>query len=100
MRKFRKSKIDFGQNAEIITRWIGSGISLLIHTLLFIFSFLAPIFNLISFEKMLLVLTTMVSLEAIYLSIFIQMSINRHTEDIEEIQEDIEEIKENVDYED
>ena len=53
--------------------------------------------GLINVEKMLLVLTTAVSLEAIYLSIFIQMSINRHSEDIEELQEDIEEIREGVD---
>lgn len=53
---------------------------------------------------MLLVLTTLVSLEAIYLAIFIQMSINQTTEslevvehDIDEIQEDIDEIQEDVD---
>lgn len=92
-----KQKVDIGGNAGKITRWIGSNTSLLIHTLLFIGSLLAPVFNLVSVEKMLLVLTTAVSLEAIYLSIFIQMSINRHTEDIEELQEDIEEIREGVD---
>jgi chromosome segregation ATPase len=53
---------------------------------------------------MLLVLTTVVSLEAIYLAIFIQMTVNRHTEslreveaDVDEIQEDIGEIQEDVD---
>jgi len=51
----------------------------------------------------LLILTTIVSLEAIYLSIFIQMSVNRQakrlrevSEDIVEIQEDVEEIQEDV----
>lgn len=46
----------------------------------------------------------MVSLEAIYLSIFIQMSVNRQahklhavSKDVEEIQEDVEEIQEDVD---
>ncbi len=48
------------------------------------------------FEQMLLLLTTIVSLEAIYLSIFIQMSINFAAEDIEEIQEDVEDIQEDV----
>lgn len=50
---------------------------------------------------MLLVLTTVVSLEAIYLSIFIQMTVNHQarelaelSEDVDEIQEDIEEISE------
>ena len=92
-----KTKVDLGRNAERITRWIGSNVSLAVHTLLFIGSLLAPMLGLINVEKMLLVLTTAVSLEAIYLSIFIQMSINRHSEDIEELQEDIEEIREGVD---
>ncbi|HBY74527.1 TPA: hypothetical protein DEG21_01265 [Patescibacteria group bacterium] len=53
---------------------------------------------------MLLILTTVVSLEAIYLAIFIQMTVNRNTlslkaveEDIDEIQEDIDEIQEDID---
>ncbi len=59
---------------------------------------------------MLLILTTIVSLEAIYLSIFIQIAINKNTrsleevteemeeisDDIEEIQEDVEEIQEEI----
>ena len=52
---------------------------------------------------MLLVLTTVLSLEAIYLAIFIQMSLNRTREslagvevDIGEIQEDVGEIQEDV----
>lgn len=53
---------------------------------------------------MLLVLTTIVSLEAIYLAIFIQMTVNRQARelaevsgDVEDIQEDIEEISHDVD---
>ena len=96
-KKNPKRKIDLGQNAEGITRWIGSSTSLVVHTILFIGSLVAPMLGLVDTEKMLLVLTTAVSLEAIYLSIFIQMSINRHNENIEEIQEDLEEIREDVD---
>ncbi len=58
----------------------------------------------LQFDRMLLILTTVVSLEAIYLSIFIQMTINYTTRSIEvveqnidEIQEDIDEIQEDVD---
>jgi chromosome segregation ATPase len=47
-------------------------------------------------DRVLLILTTLVSLEAIYLSLFIQISVNRNTEDIAEIYEDIEEIAEDV----
>ena len=90
--------------ANGIIAWIGSTASLIFHTLLFIFSFLLPIFKIVGFQEMLLVLTTIVSLEAIYLSIFIQMSVNksnRHIEvikeDVNEIQEDIDEIQEDID---
>lgn len=49
-----------------------------------------------SLDRMLLVLTTIVSLEAIYLSLFIQMTINYTTESIQEVGEDIEEIQEDI----
>lgn len=45
---------------------------------------------------MLLILTTVVSLEAIYLAIFIQMSVNKNSRDIEIIQEDVGEIQEDI----
>ena len=90
--------------ADAIILWIGSTASLVFHTILFLVSFLLPIFKVIGFEEMLLVLTTIVSLEAIYLSIFIQMSVNKSNkhievikEDIDEIQEDIDEIQEDID---
>lgn len=86
-----------------VTRWVGSPQSVVLHTLVFIASFIAVYLGLLPFERMLLVLTTIVSLEAIYLSIFIQMTINYTTaslvevgQDIEEIQEDVAEIQEDV----
>ncbi|TXF77713.1 DUF1003 domain-containing protein [Chryseobacterium sp.] len=89
--------------ANGIIGWIGSISSLVVHTILFISSFLLSIFKIVPFEQMLLVLTTIVSLEAIYLAIFIQMSVNKssqHIEDIKddvlEIQEDLEEIQEDI----
>jgi methyl-accepting chemotaxis protein len=48
-------------------------------------------------DRVLLILTTIVSLEAIYLGIFIQMTVNKNTADIDEIQEDVEDIAEDVD---
>ncbi len=87
-----------------VTRWIGSPASIIIHTALFVASFLASALGWIGWDKMLLILTTIVSLEAIYLAIFIQMTINYTTQelaevadDVEEIQEDIDEIQEDVD---
>lgn len=85
------------RTALSITRGIGSPASILIHTILFIISFAAAWDGLISFDRMLLVLTTIVSLEAIYLAIFIQMTINYTTETIEEVEKDIDEIQEDID---
>ncbi len=89
---------------EKITAWIGSVTSLIIHTAVFATSFLFAVFGVISWNFMLLVLTTIVSLEAIYLAIFIQMTVNRQARelaevsgDVEDIQEDIEEISHDVD---
>lgn len=84
------------------TRWVGSTHSLLIHTALFMASFILYFCG-VDLNKILLTLTTLVSLEAIYLSIFIQMSVNRQARrlyavarDVDEIQKDVEEIQEDV----
>jgi uncharacterized protein YoxC len=91
------------QTALSVTRAVGSPASIVIHTILFAGSFGLAIFGIVPFERMLLILTTLVSLEAIYLAIFIQMTINYQgtqiaevTEDIDEIQEDVGEIQEDV----
>jgi len=84
------------KTALAVTRWIGSPTSLVLHTVIFIGSFLAVHFGLIGFEEMLLVLTTIVSLEAIYLSLLIQMTINYTTEAVEDIGEDVEEMQEDI----
>jgi ElaB/YqjD/DUF883 family membrane-anchored ribosome-binding protein len=83
--------------------WVGSPASLAIHTVVFIAFFTVSILKWAPWDLMLLVLTTVVSLEAIYLALFIQMSVNRQSislreveEDVEDIQEDIEELGENV----
>jgi peptidoglycan hydrolase CwlO-like protein len=88
---------------KIITG-IGSVTSLIVHTAIFILSFGLTVFGLVSLNLMLLVLTTVLSLEAIYLAIFIQMTVNRQgqelaevSEDVEDIQEDIEEISQDMD---
>lgn len=79
-----------------ITNWVGTISSLVVHTVLFIIALLLPEFDVISFDTMLLILTTAVSLEAIYLAIFIQMTVNRNMESLEEVQEDVQEISEDV----
>lgn len=86
-----------------VTEWIGSVSSLLVHTILFLVAFILIIFG-YNLDRILLVLTTIVSLEAIYLSIFIQLSVNYQAralesveKDIDEIQEDVEEIADDID---
>jgi low affinity Fe/Cu permease len=92
----QKRKQIMRQSASSITKWIGSVTSVVLHTILFVVSFLLPYFGVITFDRMLSVVTNIVSLEAIYLSIFIQMSINLNNENIETLQEDIGEISENI----
>lgn len=82
--------------ALAVTRWVGSPSSIVIHTLLFIASFLAVWLGWLPLDRMLLVLTTVVSLEAIYLSIFIQMTINYTTQSLAEVHQNIDEIQEDV----
>ncbi len=104
-------KVKYNQEELVnkIINEIGSTKSLIIHTLFFVCSLFLSILGIES-EHILLVLTTIVSLEAIYLSIFIQMSVNLQSkklntvaldveeiqDDVEEIQKDVEEIQENV----
>lgn len=78
------------------TSFIGSKESVVLHTVFFIVMLVLPFFG-IHTDTVLLVLTTVVSLEAIYLAIFIQMSVNENTESLHEVEEDIDEIQQDVD---
>ena len=79
-----------------MTRWIGSPMSLIIHTIFFIGAFGSMFFG-IGLEEVLLILTTVVSLEAIYLAIFIQIAVNHSVESLQEVEEDVGEIQKDVD---
>lgn len=104
MVRIKKEGIQLVEKASIsLPRLIGTPISIIIHTLFFISIFSLRIIG-VGTEDILLILTTVVSLEAIYLSIFIQMSVNKATEsleavedEIEDIQEDVEDISEDID---
>ncbi|OGG58312.1 hypothetical protein A2853_00110 [Candidatus Kaiserbacteria bacterium RIFCSPHIGHO2_01_FULL_55_17] len=78
------------------TRWIGSPTSVVFHTFVFVAFFVAAAEEWIDYDNMLLFLTTIVSLEAIYLAIFIQMTINYTTQELAEVSEDIEEMQEDI----
>jgi biopolymer transport protein ExbB/TolQ len=76
--------------------WVGSPASLVFHTAVFVVFFSASIFGLVGWNLMLLILTTVVSLEAIYLAIFIQFAVNRQAASLKEVEENVEELGENV----
>ncbi len=103
MAKNDQTKIESVSWAEKFTTWVGSTSSVIVHTIFFIAAFAFVLFG-TPLDTVLLVLTTVVSLEAIYLALFIQMTVNRNTqslaeveEDIDEIQEDVEEIEKDID---
>jgi len=93
-----------------IPRAVGSMNSLIIHTVLFLLSYVLILFGYRS-SDIFDILTNLVSLEAIYLSIFLLMSGNLQLkklhdvadnvkeiqEDVDDIQEDVKEIQEDVD---
>jgi|SRR3989344_417610 len=81
--------------AKKSTVWIGSIPSLIVHTVLFVGA-LGLGFFFGDWDRILLVLTTVVSLEAIYLSIFIQMTVNKHAQSLQEVSQDVEEIQEDI----
>lgn len=81
--------------SDRLTEWVGSPVSIVMHTVFFIGIFGLRLFR-VPLEQILLILTTVVSLEAIYLAIFIQMTVNRHTESLQDVGEDIEELGEEV----
>lgn len=94
-----KNKIKFKNVSDLpvrITDWVGSTSSIIVHTLFFVVVFALGYFGLTTTD-ILLLLTTAVSLEAIYLAIFIQMTVNRNTQSLEEVEEDIQEITGDID---
>ena len=76
-------------------QYLGSPTSLIIHTCFFVGIFTLQLFG-FSFDQIMLILTTIVSLEAIYLSIFIQITVNHQAKQIREVGADVEEISEDV----
>ncbi|HEV8666294.1 MAG TPA: hypothetical protein VN665_00405 [Candidatus Paceibacterota bacterium] len=100
--KEKKHRLE--HTALTITRWIGSPQSIFLHTFIFAVTIALLISNIFPLDVLLLIFNTAVSLEAIYLALFIQMTVNYTTatiegveQDIDEIQEDVGEIQEDID---
>jgi len=81
--------------SEKITNWVGTPFSICVHTVAFLGIYSLYFYGL-GFDEINLILTTVVSLEAIYLALLIQMSVNRQAQSLQDVQEDIEEISEDV----
>lgn len=94
-RNSKKIPAGIEKMSDAATKWVGSTPSVAVHTVLFAGAFALYFFG-FDLDKILLALTTLVSLEAIYLSIFIQMTVNKNTRDLQEVSEDIDEIQEDV----
>lgn len=82
--------------AESITGWIGTPQSIIVHTFFFLGIFALTLFGL-HLDDVLLALTTLLSIEAIYLALFIQMTVNKTTESLEDVEEDIDDIEKDID---
>ncbi len=90
------SNLSFLERATIrMTQWMGSTTSIIVHTLAFI-GIWGLLFLGLKFEQVMLILTTVLSLEAIYLALFIQMTVNRNTESLEDVEEDVDDLESNL----
>ena len=90
-----KKETELEKFAIKMTKWVGTPESLIIHTILFVVAFFVY-FAGVALETVLLFVTTVVSLEAIYLALFIQLTVNRTHESLEDVEEDLGEIQEDV----
>ncbi len=80
-----------------ITTWVGSTSSIVLHTLIFLLAFASHWLFGWGFDFILLVLTTVVSLEAIYLAIFIQRAVNQQAVRLHDVEESLDEVEQNLD---
>ena len=81
---------------ENIPTWIGSTPSLILHTVFFASIFVLGFSGLVAPDYIFALTTNILSIEAIYLAIFIQMTVNRHQKELEEVSEDVEDIQEDI----
>lgn len=94
MRRMKPTRME--KAAIAFTRWVGSPASIIIHTLLFASVIYMLVEKVFPFDTLILVFNTAVSLEAIYLALFIQMTVNSQSSSIAEVEKDIDEIQEDV----
>lgn len=91
----RKKKPIWIQFSFWMTEQVGTPQSLFIHTIFFLSCGVVVLLG-APFDRVMLILTTIVSLEAIYLSLFIQMTVNKQGKHIKDVRENIEDIQEDI----
>lgn len=77
---------------EKFLHWIGTPQSLIVHTIIFVLSLIASVFS----ERAMNAFTMLLSVEAIYMGILIQMTVNKSHKEIKGIGEDVEELSDDV----
>jgi uncharacterized protein YoxC len=90
------SMYHFSSRVDRFISWVGSIQSVYAHTAFFAVALMAGFLKWVPFDMVLLILTTIVSLEAIYMAIFIQMAVNRNTQSLKEVEKDIDSIEEDI----
>ncbi len=91
-----KKRFTIDEASQKIIHLIGTPTSIVFHTIFFVGIFSLILFGW-SFSQVLLILTTILSIEAIYLALFIQMTINKANEIIEDVEESIEDVEKDID---
>jgi low affinity Fe/Cu permease len=82
--------------AKAVTRWIGSPQSVIIHSVFFAAMLMWCALDSLHRDHILLVLTTVVSLEAIYQMLFLQMTVNQQGRELFEVKSAMDEVCETV----
>lgn len=82
--------------AKAVTQWIGTPQSIVAHTIFFTIMLLWCAFDPSRRDHILLVLTTIVSLEAIYQMLFLQLTVNLQGRELTQVKSAMEEVHETV----
>ncbi|PIS07594.1 hypothetical protein COT78_02760 [Candidatus Berkelbacteria bacterium CG10_big_fil_rev_8_21_14_0_10_43_13] len=94
-KKIKKITLDTISDATVV--WVGTTQSIIVHTILFALFFAAHWIFGLTYDLILLILTTVVSLEAIYLAIFIQRSVNQQADRLDDFEESLDDVEESLD---
>lgn len=84
------------KTARKITHWLGTPTSIAVHSTFFVIMLLWCWFDKANREQILLFLTMIVSLEAIYQMLFLQMTVNLQATQLKEVQVAMAEVQDSV----